>query len=487
MVKKVLEKLVPKGSFKRNTLILMTGTGVAQGLTVLAAPILTRLYAPEDFGVFGLFVAITGVLIAIGCWRYEMAIVLPEKDEDAANLLALSIILSVFMGFVMAIIVLFFKHDVAELLNAPAISSWLWLMPISLIAGGGFNALNYWATRKKRFNQLAISRVSRSTCSVSSQICFGVLTNTRAGGLLGGQVFGQLVATVVLAIQVFQRDKAVIFKGLSLKGISNALRRYSNFPLFSSWSALLNSASQMLPAFMLGYFFNTTIVGFYTLGHRVLSIPMTLIGQSIAQVFFPQAAEAKRMGYVDKLSLNVFQKLLHIGLTPTLLLVVIAPELFSCIFGKSWTVAGEYVQWLSIWLLFVFVSSPISTLFEVLERQHLGLVFNIVLFISRLLALAIGGWFNNALLAVALFGVTGALFWIFHCVWLLVLAGNSLRVVGIRILLELMYALPFLAVPLGFRVFSASPNLVIITALGAGLLFCYYLIKKEARASGVFE
>ena len=53
------------------------------------APVITRLYGPEAFGLLALFTSITASPGSIACMRYEMAIMLPKTDKEATNLLGL--------------------------------------------------------------------------------------------------------------------------------------------------------------------------------------------------------------------------------------------------------------------------------------------------------------------------------------------------------------------------------------------------------------
>ena len=84
----------------------MTGTGLAQAIPIAISPILTRIYTPEEFGVFALYMAIASILTVLVTGRYEMAILLPKKDRDAMSLVALSIALSFFISIILLIIVL---------------------------------------------------------------------------------------------------------------------------------------------------------------------------------------------------------------------------------------------------------------------------------------------------------------------------------------------------------------------------------------------
>ena len=460
----------------------MTGTTFAQALMILVAPILTRLYSPEDFGVYALYTSILGIIAVVACWRYELAIVLPEKDEDAANLLVLSICICFGMAVLTLILVAVVRNPVANLLGAPELAPWLWFMPLSLLAAGLFQAFNYWSTRRKQFRRLAARTITQSTVTATAQIGTGVLyPAASAGGLIGGSIVGQLTATGRLAWQIGRDEGQQIRNAINKFSIKQMLIRYKDFPIYSSWSGLLNSASTMLPALLLGYFFTPAVVGFYALGHRVLAMPMGVVGGSIAQVFFPRATEARRTGDLDRLSLEMFKRLLAIGFVPILLITIVAPDLFALIFGARWWVAGEYVRWMSVWLLFVFISSPLSTMYAVMERQREGLIVNIVMFSSRLIVLVVGGIKGDALFTIAIFGITGAVLWVFNCIYIQHLAGvPPIKLVKV-IIQQVVYGLPYAALPILVYLGTLNSLAFVLSAIGAGIIFLIvqaYRIRK---------
>jgi O-antigen/teichoic acid export membrane protein len=157
-------------------------------------------------------------------------------------------------------------------------------------------------------------------------------------------------------------------------------------------------------------------------------MPMALIGTSIGQVFYQKSAEYK----TDKIKLknltfNTYKKLLKIGLIPFSIIMFYADYIFSFVFGKEWLIAGQYAQVLSFWILFVFITSPLTNLFSTLEKQKIALYFNIVLFLSRVLILSIGGMYLNAYMTILLYGITGALFWMFWAFYLLFLVEVSYK------------------------------------------------------------
>lgn len=474
-IREIIASRLAAGSFARDVVTLMTGTTFAQVLTIIAAPILTRLYGPEDYGVLALYTSILGILTVIACLRYEFAIVLPEKDKNAANVMALSVSICFGMAALTLILTASFRIPVAKLLGAPELAPWLWFMPLSLIAAGLFQAFNYWSTRRKQFRRLAARNITQSAATAVTQLSAGAVFNPGPGGLIGGNILGQTIATGQLAWQIIKDEGSTLRSYINRVDIKKMLIRYKEFPLYSSWSGMLNTASMMLPALLLGYFFNSAVVGFYSLGHRVLAMPMGVVGRSIAQVFFPQAAETQRSGDLSKLTFDMFQRLLSIGFVPILLITVVAPDLFAVVFGTRWWAAGEYVRWLSPWMLFNFIASPLSNMYSVLERQRDGLIVNFIMFSTRLLALIIGGIKGDPLFTMALLGTTSAVMWIFNCTYILHMAGVTICRTYAAILKQCILAIPYVLLPIIVWYISHNSLAFVLAGIGAGIIFLVVL------------
>jgi O-antigen/teichoic acid export membrane protein len=193
----MIQRLKPKSEFSRNVLTLMTGTTIAQAIPIAISPILTRIYTPEDFGVFALYIAITVIVSVIATGRYELAITLPKKDEDAVNIVALSIIITFFVSVLSFLVVFFLNAKITHLLKNQEISSWLYLVPLTVFFTGIYQSFNYWSNRKKQYKRLSISRVAQSGVTGTSNLTMGFLGFGSSGLILGGLI-GQLLATTIL-------------------------------------------------------------------------------------------------------------------------------------------------------------------------------------------------------------------------------------------------------------------------------------------------
>jgi O-antigen/teichoic acid export membrane protein len=425
----------------------MTGTTIAQAIPIAISPILTRIYTPEDFGVLALFVAITSIFGSITNGRYELAIMLPKKDEDAINILALGFIINVFVSLCLLIIIFIFHCKIVNLLNNQEISPWLYLVPISVFLMGCFNLLNYYNNRKKYYKDLAKANIFKSVGMVIVQLLIGFL-KAGAIGLISGQIFAQIISNTKLFLNIKKDNLFIKIKKVKIIALA---KRYKDFPKFSIWSGFLNTASLQVPFVILNYFFTLNIVGFYSLAYKTISMPMSFIGSSIGQVFFQETSKAKHnKEKLQNIVFNTYLKLLKIGIIPFSILTFFGDYIFAFVFGKEWIIAGIYVQYLSIWILFVFITSPLTTLFATLEKQKLGLYFNIVLLASRVLVLVYGGYIlKNSDTTILIYGVIGALFWAFWSFYLMSMVGISFKK---SLLTTLKYILLFFAIFGGIRI-----------------------------------
>ncbi len=413
MINKLKSKLPEKGGFVFNTLVLMTGTTIAQAIPIAISPILTRIYSPENFGIFALFTSITGILSTIATGRYELAIMLPEKDEDSINVVALSILIAFGISFLILSTVFIFNNQITKLLGNQEISKWLYFVPLFVLLAGIYQSLKYWATRKKQFKKVAISEVSQSTARATINTPLGFL-NFGSTGLITGALVGQASATSVLGWKTWKNDKSKR-RFISKEKIKKNARIYKNFPKYSTLKALLNTASNQMPIFLLTSFFSATITGFYSFGHRIVAAPMGLLGRSVAQVFYEKASRTyNEQGDLYNLVKNVYIKLAKIGIIPFTLLIVLAPTLFAIIFGSEWKQAGIYTQILTPWLFVMFLNSPVTFVVEILGKQKEYLIYEVFLFLFRVVSIMLGFYiFNNSFVSIVLFSSISTIFSIF--------------------------------------------------------------------------
>ena len=476
-----------KSNFSSDVLTLVTGTTIGFIITILASPLITRLYGPQAFGLLALFTSITSIISVITCMRYELAIMLPDSDEEATNVFGLSLIFVIIVSIASIPIFMLFQQPLIHFLKAPQLGAFFWLIPPVILINGIYLALNYWNTRTKHFSRLSIARLMGSCSNTGTQLGMGFLGNTSGGVLIGASIFGQIVSTLTLGIQII-RDHLSFFKqNITQKGMVRVLKRYSNFPKYDIWSALLNTVSWQIPIFLLSYFFTTIIVGYYSFGMMMIQLPMNLIGGAIAQVFYQRATEAQIERSLRPLVENIFEILVKIGLFPMMILLLIGKDIFLVVFGSQWGTAGMFVQILSIWAFVWFISSPLSTIVSVLEKQSWGLYLNILIFSTRVISLVIGGIIGNVLIALGLFSISGFIVYGYLCIKTMEYAKIPIKYSFKVISSNLIKIIPAGVVLLLLELFSVNSFIIVFFAFAFGLIYYVYLIKNEPFLYSLFS
>ena len=371
----MLKKLKPKSEFSRNVLTLMTGTTIAQAIPIAISPILTRIYTPDDFGLFALYMSLSLILSTIATGRYELAILLPKKDTDAFNIVALSIVISFLLSFISFLIIFIFNSQIVKLLGSPEIANWLYFIPITILLTGIYQSFNFYLTRKKFYKQIATNRVIQNSITGSTNIGMGIIGFGSAGLILGG-VLGQFVSTLILANIVWKKNKKKIeqIKKIKIYALS---KRYIKLPKYNLPNALIDGFRLAGINILIAKFFTTSILGQFSLAWKMLQVPMALIGSSLSQVFFQKISSSKKSDLHLIVKKFIF-KSLFISVPIFLLIYIYSVDIFIIIFGEKWKLAGEAASVMTPWLFLNFLTSPLSTIFITINKQEVLLIFSIV-------------------------------------------------------------------------------------------------------------
>lgn len=420
----MLAKLKPKSEFSRNVLTLMTGTTIAQAIPIAISPILTRIYTPEDFGVFALFVAIVGFIAVIASGRYEQAIMLPKYDKYAINIFILGLVLICLTSIFSFVIIFVFKEKILHLLNNDLLGNWIYFIPITVFFVALFNLLTNYNNRTKEYKDIAKATVIKSIVLATAQVLIGFLKNGFTG-LIVGQVLAQIFANLKLAKNVI-KNKALLAT-ISIKNILVLAKKHINFPKYNMPHAFLNTISASLPIYMFSPFFGSDVVGYYSLALMIVLSPMMIISGAIAKVYNQKVVEIHNSnGDTYKFTISKIKELGLKILLPFAIFVVSAPQIFSFIFGSQWQVSGVYLQLLSPYIFMIFVVSIIAYLPSLYQKQSKALLIEIVYFIVKLISLYIGCViYKDVYIALGLFSFSSILVLGFNLQWFIKLTKKG--------------------------------------------------------------
>lgn len=374
----------------------MIGTTIAQVIPIVVSPILTRIYTPEDFGLFALYMSINSIVSIVITGRYELAIMLPEKKVDAINITALSITLTALFSMVIFLLVHVFNNHITYILGVPEISAWLYLLPVTLLLTGIHQTLNVWSGRNKRFIRITLNKIVQNLSTAILNVSIGFLTKSK--GLILSTTIGKGIACITMIFDIIKR-KEINYKEISFTNMKLQAIRYSNFPRYTAIAHVIESAAVDVPNILLSIFFGAGVVGHFSLSRKMVIIPITVISGAIGDVFFQRASHEYNInGKCDKLFLKTLLLLMVIGLPIFLFLFLFAPGLFAFVFGEEWRIAGKFTQIMAAPFYLQFVGSPLSHMFRIARKQFLELILQSAVIILVVMSLIIGYFLINSLM-----------------------------------------------------------------------------------------
>ncbi|WP_032870866.1 oligosaccharide flippase family protein [Acinetobacter sp. 1000160] len=405
--------------FIRNTAVMAGGAAGSQLLLVIATPIITRLYTPQDFGVLAIYIGILALFCVIASFRYEMAIPIPERDEEAIDLVFLSLILVGFTALISCLLIGIWGESIAFFLQEPRLKGLFWLLPLGVLFVGTYQILNKYAIREKLFKSVAVTRINQSITILIIQL-LGYKLGAMA--LILAQSIGQGAGAFTLSKGIVSR-----LKSSNRRRIISVAKKYRRFPLYSSWAGLLNTSGAQLPPLAFASLFSSQVAGYYTLAFGLVTAPITLLASAVGNVFLSDAAKTWREGSLGTTISFVHNKLANMAMPVIITLIFVIPDIFAWVFGERWATAGLFAQWMLPWIYLVFVTAPLSTTYEVIGKQSEYLIFQFTLFIVRLCAILYGAYLNDLKYTIVLFSLSSALCWLFFLLRLYALIGLRIR------------------------------------------------------------
>lgn len=409
----------------RNVAALTTGVTVAQAITMAFAPIITRLYGPEAFGILGVFMSIVAIVTPVAALTYPIAIVLSKSDQEAKGLIRISAYTAVLTATTITIILMLFTKPLVQLLQIEVIAPYLLFIPLVMLFAVAVQIAQQWLIRKKQFKVTAKVTVAQSLIVNSTKAGVG-LFHPVAAVLVTISVFGSLLNALMLALGVKQATSSTQESELSDStepaSMQQLAKRHKDFPMYRAPQVFINAMSESLPIFMLTAFFGPATAGFYAIGKAVLGLPTTLIAKSVFDVFYQRFNEAAQdRENLKSLLIKTTLGMGVIGFLPYAIVIAFGPHLFSFIFGAEWMTAGEYARWLALWLFFRFINRPCVAAVPVLGLQKGLFIYELFSTCTKLMALAIGLYlFKSDILAIGFFSVMGVIAYIVLILWIVI-------------------------------------------------------------------
>ncbi|OMP66629.1 lipopolysaccharide biosynthesis protein [Domibacillus epiphyticus] len=370
-----------KKAFIGNVSILMLGTFVSQLIPIASAPILTRLYTPDEFGVLALFLSIGSILSVFANFKFDAAIMSAKNKKEEYLLKHLSLVTTLLFSILLLLVTILFHESIVNLVKLEDLNYYIFILPLFVLFVGLFQLYTYTANKEGKYKSIAYSKINKNLSMTLIQLIFGFFAKGSFGliiGTLSGFLLGLL--NIVPRKRVLENKHKYDFDTYK-----ETIKAYKEFPLLSTGSAFIDKLSVEMPTIFLSNFYTSLQVGYFDLIRRTIAGPLSIISYSISQVYFKKVVEYRDS---NQSPFNLTIKIL-IGLTATSSVVATlfffqAENIFAFVFGEEWRTAGQYAKILVFSFLIRFIVSPLSVVFLIPGNVKYGTIWQIIYFLATL-------------------------------------------------------------------------------------------------------
>lgn len=399
----------------REASTLVSGNILAQAIALAAYFVLTRIYTPDDYGLFNIFYSYIEVLIIFSTCKYELAVVVADDDREAAAVSRFALKLNVIVSAVLLTVALVLWLSGALPGNFAQLGWMVLLIPPMVFFCGTSRIYSFIYNRFHNYKQIVISDNATAGSGALFKALLGWV-GMIPSGLPVGAVLGQAVGNINYRLGL----RRLGLPATNIDERSVAARKHRNFPLFVATKDFVNAFSANLPFLWLAIYFDRAEVGLFGLALTFSRQPMLLLCTAFERVLYARSAEAVRDGKPILPITARFTAIVNAVALPLCVLAwFVAEPLFAFGFGSRWQGCGVYVQALLPWVWLTLTANSLMFVANIFSTQRTEFLFYIAQLVLRVSAIMVGIIHGNFILAIRLFSAASAVICLSLTVWYL--------------------------------------------------------------------
>lgn len=392
-MKAKLEKFKTKNA--KGVLSLLAGNTIAQVIMLVGGLELARIYGPEASGIYNAFLGFVAILSILTTFRLENIFVISKSSKAIRNLFTTLLLIS-------TVVTTIFFLGYAVLEEIFTFKTSLFIVLLSCIAGlftAWNNVQNSLFTKYKFFKSISTGFVINAVFSVLFQFIFYWM-----GYIETGLIYGTIFGTVLSCAYYFSITKGR-FTSIDFDLAKKTITNNKEIIKYTLPSESLNAIANNLMTILMLFYFTKEDAGFFGNASKVLVVPLILLSNSMAKVFFQKSAGMMEHRAHQLYDLSKKVILYNVGAIALFLLLMNFVGIFilEWILGPEWKGLHIMTWILSFWILCRSAMNPIQQIVVVIKKNHYALYFNIYLVFITIATCVIGGLNKNILLTLSLY------------------------------------------------------------------------------------
>jgi len=401
----MINKLL-KSSFLKFTSIVFVGNLLAQIIIFIAFALFAHHFDKAEIGIYTVFISLSILLAVPATGKYELAIMLPKRKEEAAALLFASLSLAFLFAVALYLVLLLLplQHYFSKL---EKLDELIVLLPIGVFLMAAFQSFLQYNNRLEQFVLNAFARFIQAISMLCFSFYIAFESTFSAYALVVAWILSQTIVLLVFVTHVILKKTTIEWHNLI-----PLLKEYQRYPSISMVSNFINTFSLELPNYFIPMFWGAGVQTLYAYGNRVAAMPQNFIASAIGEVFYNTSSKIAVENPKELLPhlLKISKSLIAFSSVIYAIGIATSFYLFPLVFGPEYMDAVPFFNWIAIAAIFIFVQSPISVISDVVGKLKPPLVYNIIAIIVKVGALVFAGiYFESAVQMIALYSLANAL------------------------------------------------------------------------------
>lgn len=421
-----------EGSFTQNLAITFSGNVMAQVIGFGFTPFIARIYGPEAYGIFALFIAMVNNLSPLSTLQFPSGYVAAKDDGEFYRIVKITLGVLIFGTTVHGLIVFLFQHEISSVFNISELEPYFFWMPIYFFLMGLDQILLGWNIRLKEFRRGATAKVFSTTVSKGTTVLMGLVSNPTASGIIVGNLLTYPFESIIKLGPAVRKSVSHVFTVYSWRSLRETFLNFKSYALLVTPGLFVSNLSSQLPVYYFSLTFNNATVGLFAMANSFVNMPLALVINSSTTVFLQKAAETMQRSKEELKELveTLYKKLFFVSFLPLALLAFISEWVFSLLFGSQWEQSGLFAAFLCVSAVMNIANTPLTVLYRLMHHEKINFLINVIFTGIKFFGLWVGVYYNNILVSVigysiaSLLASVSSLFIIFRLVklsyWILI-------------------------------------------------------------------
>lgn len=335
-----------------NVKVVAYGTFFDRAILIVSSIILAWLYSPQEFAIFAIYSSILSIIHSLGALKYDTTII-TNKNFKKLKIIIQDSFTIVFFIFLASCIVSFFLFFLFTTINLETSITLHILLPLNVIFSNSSVVYQQYAIRKNELKIFNNSKIIHSFAFSVLAIFFSYILKNELS-----LVYAYFISFIA-SYAYFYLNFKIIFnlKKINFKRFFFEIKKRKDLIIYDSFGSSLNTLSNELPVFFLGFFYGQAILGYYAMVLKVVNVPITILMRSVGTINFKYVSlmvnkKKPIFKYMYKLIIILFS----ITIVPIFISVFFGEEIFSIILGEKWSYSGIILSLLCISFAIKFIS-----------------------------------------------------------------------------------------------------------------------------------